>query len=123
MRNYDEGSRSGYVELPVPAAWVKWSRGDAKLATLKKSDPAAFYGGWRAFLQHKERGSDAMIDNPTLPVPVVDGGVFVLLIVEKIKGSPLSIRMQEVITYVGLVLIASLFLYLTYNDIIRLVSG
>jgi len=58
-----------------------------------------------------------------LPVPVVDGGVFVLLIVEKIKGSPLSIRMQEVITYVGLVLIASLFLYLTYNDIIRLVSG
>ena len=72
MRNYDEGSRSGYVELPVPAAWVKWSRGDAKLATLKKSDPAAFYGGWRAFLQHKERGSDSMVDNPTLPLPVVE---------------------------------------------------
>ena len=58
-----------------------------------------------------------------LPIPVVDGGVFVLLIVEKIKGSPLSIRVQEIITYAGLVLIASLFLYLTYNDIIRLVGG
>jgi regulator of sigma E protease len=58
-----------------------------------------------------------------LPLPVVDGGVFVLLIVERIKGSPLSLRMQEVITYVGLVLIASLFLYLTYNDVIRLISG
>jgi regulator of sigma E protease len=58
-----------------------------------------------------------------LPLPVVDGGVFVLLIVERIKGSPLSLRMQEVITYVGLALIASLFLYLTYNDITRLISG
>ncbi|MBP8303021.1 MAG: site-2 protease family protein [Phycisphaerae bacterium] len=58
-----------------------------------------------------------------LPLPVVDGGVFVLLIVEKIKGSPLSIRVQEVITYAGLVLIASLFLYLTYNDVLRLLLG
>ena len=56
-----------------------------------------------------------------LPIPVVDGGVFALLIVEKIKGSPLSIRLQEVMTYAGLALIASLFLYVTYNDIIRLI--
>ena len=72
MRNYDEGSRSGYVEPPVPSAWVKWSRGDAKLASIKKEDPAAFYGGWRSFLQHKERGSDKMINNPSLPLPVVE---------------------------------------------------
>ena len=58
-----------------------------------------------------------------LPLPVVDGGVFVLLIVEKIKGSPLSIRFQEIITYAGLALIASLFLYLTYNDVLRLILG
>jgi hypothetical protein len=72
MRNYDEGSRSGYVELPVPAAWVKWARGDAKLASIKAQDPAAFYGGWRAFLQHKEKGTDAQIDNPKLPLPIVE---------------------------------------------------
>lgn len=52
-----------------------------------------------------------------LPIPVVDGGVFVLLIVEKIKGSPVSIRIQEVISYAGLILIGTAFLYLTYNDI------
>jgi hypothetical protein len=72
MRNYDEGSRSGYIDVPVPSAWVKWSRGDAKLASVKKTDPAAFYGGWRAFLQHKEKGSDKMVDNPVLPLPVVE---------------------------------------------------
>jgi regulator of sigma E protease len=55
-----------------------------------------------------------------LPIPVVDGGVFLLLLVEKIKGAPLSIRVQEVISYAGLILIAAVFLYLTYNDILRL---
>lgn len=54
-----------------------------------------------------------------LPIPVVDGGVFVLLIVEKIKGRPVSVRVQEAISYAGLALIGALFLYLTYNDIVR----
>jgi regulator of sigma E protease len=54
-----------------------------------------------------------------LPIPVVDGGVFLLLLVEKIKGAPVSIRVQEVISYAGLVLLAMVFLYLTYNDILR----
>jgi regulator of sigma E protease len=57
-----------------------------------------------------------------LPIPVVDGGVFTLLIIEKIKGGPLSLRTQEIITYAGLALIATLFLYLTYNDILRLIT-
>jgi regulator of sigma E protease len=54
-----------------------------------------------------------------LPIPVVDGGVFVLLIVEKLKGRPVSIRVQEIISYAGLSLIVALFLYLTYNDILN----
>ena len=58
-----------------------------------------------------------------LPIPVVDGGVFVLLIVEKLKGGPLSLKIQEMITYAGLALIISLFIYLTYNDIMRLIFG
>ena len=58
-----------------------------------------------------------------LPIPVVDGGVFVLLIVERIKGRPVSVRLQEVISYAGLALIAMVFLYLTYNDIVRIVKN
>ncbi|MFC1675675.1 site-2 protease family protein [Planctomycetota bacterium] len=54
-----------------------------------------------------------------LPIPVVDGGVFLLLIVEKIKGGPLSIRAQEIITYCGLLFLAVVFVYITYNDIAR----
>jgi regulator of sigma E protease len=56
-----------------------------------------------------------------LPLPIVDGGVIVLLIIEKIKGSPVSAKVQEIISYAGLVLIISLFLWLTYNDILNLI--
>jgi regulator of sigma E protease len=55
-----------------------------------------------------------------LPLPIVDGGVIILLIVEKIKGSPLNRQAQEILAYVGLVLILTLFLWLTYNDILNL---
>ncbi|MHC4069272.1 MAG: site-2 protease family protein [Planctomycetota bacterium] len=58
-----------------------------------------------------------------LPIPVVDGGVFVLLIVEKIKGGPVSIKVQEVMTYAGLAFILLVFVYLTYNDVLRLIFG
>jgi len=54
-----------------------------------------------------------------LPLPILDGGLFVLLIVEKIKGSPVSVRAQEIINYAGLLMIGSLFLYVTFNDIGR----
>ncbi len=58
-----------------------------------------------------------------LPLPIVDGGVIILLIVEKIKGSPLGRPAQEIIGYVGLVFIMALFLWLTYNDIRNLLFG
>jgi len=58
-----------------------------------------------------------------LPLPILDGGYVVLLLVEKIKGSPVSVRVQTVITYAGLVLIGGLFLIVTYQDIVRWVTG
>ena len=56
-----------------------------------------------------------------LPLPIVDGGVIVLLIIEKIKGSPINQKIQETISYVGLALIITLFVWLTYNDITNLI--
>ena len=58
-----------------------------------------------------------------LPIPIVDGGVFVLLIDDKIKGSPVSVRVQEIITYIGLAFLGAVFIYFTYNDIMRLIFG
>lgn len=54
-----------------------------------------------------------------LPMLPFDGGVLVLLAVEKIKGSPLNERLQGAITYASLALIVVFFLYVTFNDIFR----
>ncbi len=40
-----------------------------------------------------------------LPIPIVDGGLFTLLILEKIQGKPLSADAQRIVQMVGLVLI------------------
>jgi|GEM_PF-196276 len=52
-----------------------------------------------------------------LPLPILDGGVIVLMLIEKIKGSPISERVQAAINYVGLALLLALMLYVTFNDI------
>jgi regulator of sigma E protease len=58
-----------------------------------------------------------------LPLPVLDGGVIVMLVIEKIKGKPISEKVQAAITYAGLSLLLALMLWVTYNDIIRILFG
>ncbi len=54
-----------------------------------------------------------------LPIPVLDGGHLFFLIVEKIKGSPVSERVLSYSQLVGLVMIVSLMIYVTFNDVMR----
>jgi len=54
-----------------------------------------------------------------LPIPIVDGGLFTFLILEKIKGRPLSARTQLIAQYVGLAFLAGVFLFVTYHDLLR----
>jgi regulator of sigma E protease len=55
-----------------------------------------------------------------LPIPIVDGGLFTLLILEKIQGKPLSAEAQRIVQMVGLVLILGVFLMVTFQDIARM---
>jgi regulator of sigma E protease len=54
-----------------------------------------------------------------LPLPPLDGGLIVLMLIEKVKGSALSERVQGVIAYTGWAIIGTLILYVTFNDIVR----
>ena len=58
-----------------------------------------------------------------LPLPVLDGGVIVMLLIEKISGKPIPEKVQGAISYAGLALLLSLMLWVTYNDIIRILFG
>ncbi len=55
-----------------------------------------------------------------LPVPVLDGGHLLFLLIEKVKGSPVSARVFGYSQVVGLVFVLLLVLFVTYNDILRL---
>jgi regulator of sigma E protease len=57
-----------------------------------------------------------------LPVPVLDGGHLVFLTIEAIRGRPLSENVMEISQKVGIALLASLMLFVFYNDIFRLVQ-
>jgi len=49
------------------------------------------------------------------------GGLFTFLVVEKIQGKPLSAKTQSIAQVVGLAIILSVFLLVTYQDIARMV--
>ena len=55
-----------------------------------------------------------------LPIPVLDGGHLLFLLIEKVKGSPVSARVFGYSQVVGLVFVLLLVLFVTYNDILRL---
>lgn len=57
-----------------------------------------------------------------LPVPLLDGGHLMFLAIEKLKGSPVSERVFGYSQVVGLVLILSLLVYVTYNDVVRVMQ-
>lgn len=54
-----------------------------------------------------------------LPLPPLDGGIVLLMLIEKFKGTSLSERTQGIIAYAGWILIGTLLLYVTFNDIVR----
>lgn len=55
-----------------------------------------------------------------LPIPVLDGGHMVLLGWEGIRGKPASERVVIAVNYCGLLLIICLALFVTWNDLLRL---
>ncbi len=57
-----------------------------------------------------------------LPFPILDGGHLLFLAIEKVKGSPVSLRVQEFVTTVAFFLIIALALFVTWNDLRRILG-
>jgi regulator of sigma E protease len=56
-----------------------------------------------------------------LPFPILDGGHLLFLAIEKIKGSPVDVRVQEWAMNIAFFLILFLAVLVTFNDIRRLI--
>lgn len=57
------------------------------------------------------------------PIPMLDGGHLVFYAFEAVRGRPLSERVQEMGFRVGLALVLGLMIFVTWNDITRLIEG
>jgi regulator of sigma E protease len=57
-----------------------------------------------------------------LPIPVLDGGWLVFFLIEAVLGHPLNRRGLEIAQTVGMVLLITLALVVSYNDIMRIIG-
>ncbi len=54
-----------------------------------------------------------------LPIPVLDGGHVLFMLIEKAKGSPLNERVREKMTQVGMVMLLGLMAFVILQDVSR----
>jgi regulator of sigma E protease len=57
-----------------------------------------------------------------LPIPALDGGRVLFVLIEKIKGSPVSQKVEQGFHTVGFVLLLTLMALVTYKDIAKLIK-
>lgn len=55
-----------------------------------------------------------------LPIPALDGGKFALLVIELIRGKKISEKAEINLQLLGFAFLIALSLYITYNDILRI---
>lgn len=126
-----------FQALPKGAeqAWVQFStnaKGIWKVITGKVKATKAFsgpveiarkvYGGewiWARFWASTAFISIALAFMNLLPIPALDGGHVVFLIIEMIKGKPLGDKFMERAQIVGFVLLLSLMVFVLGNDIFK----
>lgn len=53
-----------------------------------------------------------------LPIPSLDGGKLMFLIIEAIKGSPINYKIENIVTSVTFILLLCLMAFITYKDIL-----
>jgi regulator of sigma E protease len=105
----------GIMDQSGQVLQASWGDGEAQ-KTIWERVGSAFAGlaWWAAIL------SVAVGFVNLLPVPMLDGGHLMFYSVEAVRGRPLSARVQELGFRVGFVMLISLFLFATWNDVQRL---
>jgi len=55
-----------------------------------------------------------------LPLPALDGGRILFLVIEKFKGAPVKREVENIIHNVGFIMLIALVIFITYKDVIKL---
>ena len=58
-----------------------------------------------------------------LPLPALDGGRFIFLIIEAITKKPVPQKYEDLVHKIGFILLILFILFITFNDILKLFTG
>ena len=84
------------------------------------SDVVVSTNGFKEFIYILALVSVSLGVTNLLPIPALDGGKLVILIIEAIRKKPLKQEIEASITLVGFSILIVLSIYVTYNDILRI---
>jgi regulator of sigma E protease len=107
----------GIIERRLSAKTLEGPVGIARLSgEAAREGPAAFIG-----LMSMVSLNLAIFN--LLPIPVLDGGVILLLLVEMLMRRNLSLQVKEAFYKVGFVFLMMLMVFVLYNDISKMLPG
>lgn len=58
-----------------------------------------------------------------LPIPALDGGKLIFLIIEAVRGKPADAKLEGIFQFIGVALMLILMIVVMYNDIARIFTG
>ncbi|SOD14102.1 RIP metalloprotease RseP [Pedobacter xixiisoli] len=124
MESFSIGVNKGWSSFTDNAKGI-WKMITGKLSARNISSPigiAQVYGSefdWEKFWSLTGLISMALAFMNLLPIPALDGGHVVFLIIEMIKGKPLSDKFMERAQVVGFVILLCLMVFAFGNDILK----
>lgn len=77
-------------------------------------------GGWVNFWRLTGMLSMVLAVMNLLPIPVLDGGHVLILLIEGIIGREIPIKVKEIIMYIGFFMVLALMAFVILNDVIKL---
>ena len=93
---------------------------DQMMGPVGISEVVAKTNGFKEFVYMLALISLSLGVTNLLPIPALDGGKILLLIIEAIRRKPLNEKTEINIQLIGFSLLIALSLYVTYNDILRI---
>lgn len=93
---------------------------DQMMGPVGISEAVAKTNGFKEFIYMLALISLSLGVTNLLPIPALDGGKILILLVEAIRRKPLNEKTEINIQLIGFSILIALSLYITYNDILRI---
>ena len=93
---------------------------DQMMGIVGISDVVASTNSFKEFIYILALVSVSLGVTNLLPIPALDGGKLIILIIEAIRKKPLKQEIEASINLLGFSILIALSIYVTYNDILRI---